>query len=392
MRNNVVNITGQIPSAPRKIVPSRLKDARLACRLNQSELAAEVSVSRQAISAFEQGEKGPDASTMIRIAEALGQPMAFFMSEDRPMFGESSVRFFRAFGTDTKRRNLMCEVFGKWSVQILKYFDDYIHFPKVDLISVSPSLTSGRYTDDEIEEAADECRRAWGLGQGPISNVISLLESKGVGVFRYKVAEEKISAFSFWNGYRPFIFMASDTSSSVRIRFDAVHELGHLILHRGTGPDELEDPKRLKVIEAEANRFAGAFLLPRSSFPNEVFTTRLDAFVALKSRWKTAIQAMVIRCRQLGIFDEDQTTNLYKQISFRKWRTVEPLDSELQIEQPKLLNRAAQLVVEAGKKIGSDIQDDLQVRVDFLAAVCNVSVGFFDPPRSPDAVSYLKLK
>ena len=76
------------------------------------------------------------------------------------------------------------------------------------------------------------------------------------------------------------------------------------MLHRGVGQEDIEDPKTLKRIEAEANRFAGALLLPRQSFPNEVFTTRLDAFVALKGRWKVAIQAMVFRCKDLGLFDE----------------------------------------------------------------------------------------
>jgi hypothetical protein len=35
-----------------------------------------------------------------------------------------------------------------------------------------------RYSHEEINEIADQCRSAWGLGLGPISNVLSLLESK----------------------------------------------------------------------------------------------------------------------------------------------------------------------------------------------------------------------
>ncbi|HEY3520768.1 MAG TPA: helix-turn-helix transcriptional regulator, partial [Rhodanobacteraceae bacterium] len=202
MANNVISIASR-DKAPsfRRLVPSRLKDARLARRLNQSDLAAAVGVSRQAISAFEQGEKSPEAATMLKIADELGQPLSFFATEDRPVFGESSVRFFRSFGPDTKRRNLMCEVFGKWSVQAAKYLDNFIHFPDVHIAYAPPPADpDGRYSDEEIENAADECRRAWGLGFGPISNVLSLLESNGIIVFRYVVPEEKISAFSFWNG------------------------------------------------------------------------------------------------------------------------------------------------------------------------------------------------
>ena len=297
MGNNVVAFHGVGRGNARRVVPSRLRDARLASRLNQSELATVIGVSRQAISAFEQGEKAPEPETLARIAGALKQSVSFFAAEDRPVFGESSARFFRAHGPDTKRRYLMCDVFGKWFVQIARYFYEFVNFPKVDLPSMSPQRPSGRYTDEEIEAAAEQCRKQWGLGLGPLSNVVGLLESKGVAVCRYEFEEEKIEAFSFWNGPRPFIFLSSDKESSARSRFDAAHELGHLILHRWIGTDDLEDPKVLKAVEREANRFAGALLLPRQSFPNEVYTTRLDAFVALKRRWKVAIQAWSIAVR-----------------------------------------------------------------------------------------------
>ena len=103
--------------------------------------------------------------------------------------------------------------------------------------------------------AAELCRIEWGLGTGPLSNVVGLLESKGVAVCRYEFAEEQIEAFSFWNGPRPFIFLSSDKNSAARARFDAAHELGHLILHRWIGSEEIEDPKVLKEVEREANRF-----------------------------------------------------------------------------------------------------------------------------------------
>jgi Zn-dependent peptidase ImmA (M78 family)/transcriptional regulator with XRE-family HTH domain len=375
--NNVVDFRNT-RAAQRRLVPTRLRDARLAKRLNQSELAAAIGVTRQAISAFEQGEKSPEADTLTRIAATLDQPMSFFSTEDRPVFGEFSVRTFRAFGPDTKRRNLMCDVLGKWFVQTARYFDDFVNYPMLDLPVVAPTSNDGRYTSEEIEVAAEECRRAWGLGVGPLSNVIALLESKGITVCRFEITDEQIDAFSFWNGPRPFIFLASDKISCVRARFDAVHELGHLILHRWVGPDELENKKILKLIEQEANRFASAFLLPRKSFPNEVYTTRLDAFIGLKRRWKVAIQAMVYRCKDLAIFDEDQVTNLYKQISARRWKTREPLDNpdEMPLEQPRLLRKAVDLLLQSGRKVADEIRAELQMSRKVIEAICNLPPGF----------------
>jgi Zn-dependent peptidase ImmA (M78 family) len=313
---------------------------------------------------------------MKKICEALEQPLSFFTNDDSPVFGEFSPRFFRAFGADTKKRNLMCEVFGKWFSQTAKYLFDMVTFPCVNLLVTSPS-EGNRYSDEEIESIAEECRRAWGLGLGPISNVVGLLETNGIAVCRSEMTGHKIEAFSFWNGTRPFIFLASDKESAVRARFDAAHELGHLILHKWVGPEELEDTKNLKLIEAEANRFAGAFLLPRKSFPNEIYTSRLDAFLDLKKRWKVAIQAMIYRCKNLGIFDDAQITNLYKQISFRKWKTKEPYDDIIPFEQPKLLKRAAEAILESGKKQGEEIVADIRINANCVAAFCGLPVNKF---------------
>jgi Zn-dependent peptidase ImmA (M78 family)/DNA-binding XRE family transcriptional regulator len=387
MAPNVVNFPSR--NLSRGLAPARLRDARLACFKNQTELAAAVSVSRQAISAFEAGEKCPDPTTMSRIAEVLNQPLTFFSAADPSTFGEVGTRFHRAYGAETKRRNLGCDVLGKWFVQTAKYLFDQVSFPVVNVPRATPIEGDG-YSEDEIEKIALDCRRAWGLGIGPISNVVGLLETNGIAVCRHEVAGEKIDAFSFWNGSRPFVFLSSDKESAVRSRFDAVHELGHIILHRWISQEELEEPKVLKRVEAEANRFAGAFLLPSTSFPNEVYTPRLDTFVDLKRRWKVAIQAMVYRCKDLGIFDEVQVTNLYKQISFRKWRTKEPLDDILPFEKPSLLRRAVELLVSSGKKMADEIVSDLRIAATVVAAFCCLSVDFFMPRTGPEFTPILK--
>jgi Zn-dependent peptidase ImmA (M78 family)/transcriptional regulator with XRE-family HTH domain len=376
---------------PRRLVPAKLRDARLAKRLNQTELAERVGVTRQAVSAYEQGEKSPDPDTLSRIASVLEQPLSYFLNGDLPTFGGESVRFFRATGPKTKRRNLACEVLGKWFVQTAKYFDGFVNFPKVDVPTFSPASEDGRYTADEIETAAEQCRSAWGLGLGPISNVIALLENKGIVVCRYKMPNETVEAFSFWNGEHPFIFLASAKESACRSRFDAAHELAHLVLHRWVGPEDLEDADSLALIEREANLFAGAFLAPQASFPTEIYTTRLDAFVALKARWKLAIKAMVVRCKQLDLFDEDQATNLYKAISARKWNTREPLDvapamgfDAIQFEQPKILNRAATLVLERGVKTPDDIAIDLSLNRSDVEQLCNLPTGVLASRQQPE--------
>lgn len=365
-------------SPGRLLIPERLVEARLACRLNQTELANAVGVTRQAVSSYEQGAKRPDPTTMVAIAERLGQPINFFTRERPATFGPSSANFYRKVGADTKRRNSACATYADWLAQAAYAFNDLVNYPEVLLPSFEPKeRDTNRYTEDEIEEIAESVREFFGLGLGPISNVVRLLESKGVIVCRIVIPDEKIEAFSFWRGERPFVFLASEKESAARSRLDAAHELGHLCLHRWIGSEEIEDPKKLKEIEREADRFAAAFLLPRKSFANEIYSPRLMAFVDLKRRWKVSIQAMVYRCKTLGIFDDQQVTNLYKQISAKKWRTHEPLDGldGLPLEQPLLLSKVASMVLEAGRMKSDVLQSALGLSPDWIESLTGLPEG-----------------
>jgi Zn-dependent peptidase ImmA (M78 family) len=211
----------------------------------------------------------------------------------------------------------------------------------------------------------------------PNNECTSLFEGNGIAACRYEMENEKIDAFSFWNGDRPFIFMASDKESVARQRYDLAHELGHLVLHKWIEPEELEVPRTLNRIETEANTFAVAFLLPQHSFPNEVYTSRLDAFIELTQRWIVSIQSMIYRCRDLGVIDDDQFTNLYKQLSYRKWIKKEPLDDPdiMPLEEPKLLRRAVEVILKGKRKHPDEILWDLNLDATLIEDFCNLSRG-----------------
>lgn len=393
--NNVVRFPGAVreENHGRRLIPSRLLEARLAKRLNQTELATLIGVSRQAISSYELGDKTPEPATMRALAEALGQPIGFFTKDETPVFGEFSTNFFRKTGSDTKRRNMACEVFARWLSQTAFVFNELVNYPAVDLPAFEPrSSTSSHYLDEEIEEIAEKVRDHFRLGLGPISNVVRLLETKGVIIARLQIPGENIEAFSYWSGQRPFIFMASEKESGARARFDVAHELGHLVLHRWVGVDDIENKDRLKEIESEADRFAGAFLMPRKSFPNEVYSPRLMAFVDLKMRWKVSIAAMIYRCKTLGLFDEQQVTNLYKQISFKKWRKMEPHDGPngLPLEQPLLLRRISELVVENGRRQKDEIKSFLSFAPEMIEQLIGLPAGYLASGQITDFEPTLK--
>lgn len=80
-----------------------------------------------------------------------------------------------------------------------------------------------------------------------------------------------------------------------------------------------------KEIEAEANRFASAFLMPKSTMLK--YTPRsfgLRDAVALKKQWKVSVAAFIFRSHDIGLLTDWQYHNLFKQLSAAGWRTDEP--------------------------------------------------------------------
>jgi Zn-dependent peptidase ImmA (M78 family) len=353
------------------LISERLTEAREACCLNMAELAKRIGVSRQAVSQYELGLKRPDAETMIRIVRELQQPVSYFTTE-RPLgSGPSGTVFFRSFKSKTKASNRAFEVWRKWVGQVSNYLGDYVNLPPVRWLRLEN--LKDQYLEDEIEQIATDCRRFWGLGDGPIANMTALLESKGCIVTLSEFGVTNVDAFSCWQGDRPFVFLGSDKQSACRSRFNAAHELAHLVLHSGISRVEIEDSKVLDRIEREANRFASAFLLPARTFPSEVFSHRLAHFVELKRRWKVAIRAMAYRCQELGLFDDDRILAFWKQMSAMGYVKTEPLDDSIHNEFPQLLKKATELLLDNNVKTPSDLLSDLRLSVATIGKACRIS-------------------
>jgi Zn-dependent peptidase ImmA (M78 family) len=148
--------------------------------------------------------------------------------------------------------------------------------------------------DCAAEEAAELVRARWGLGHTPIPNVLHLLEAHGVRVFSLSRDCPEVDAFSFWDRRIPFTLL-STTKTAERGRFEAAHELGHLVLH---GEEMPHGPQA----EAEAHRFAAAFLMPRADVlahaPQGATTNWI---LQAKRRWKVAAMALAHRLHELGL-------------------------------------------------------------------------------------------
>ena len=108
------------------------------------------------------------------------------------------------------------------------------------------------------------------------------------------------------------------------------HELGHVVMHRI--PTE--------NLEEEANEFAAEFLMPKVDIINELRPFSLPRAVALKSKWRVSIAAIVKRAYDLGVISNSKYTSLFREINYRGMRMEEPVS--LPNESPSLFKRVVE--------------------------------------------------
>ena len=101
-------------------------------------------------------------------------------------------------------------------------------------------------------------------------------------------------------------FLAADKSIACRSRFDAAHELGHLILHQKVKRSAIANPVGHQLLEKQANRFAGAFLLPEESFATDFYSSTLDALRIVKEKWLVSIAMILYRAQELEFIPIEQ--------------------------------------------------------------------------------------
>lgn len=144
-----------------------------------------------------------------------------------------------------------------------------------------------------------------------------LLETHGVLALRLPNGTDlKVDAFSTCSGRRPLVFLSRAKDDKSRSRFDAAHELGHLIVHPDTEPC-------YKLVENQAHAFAAAFLMPEDEIAGDL-PRRIDwpASHELKRKWGVSLRALVHRAHSLSRLSEASYRRANQQFSF--WDNPEP--------------------------------------------------------------------
>lgn len=357
-------------SAPAKLIPARVKEAREARGYTLEGFAEALGVTKSAVAQYELGQISPSGDAMSQIVTLTEQPPSFFttpitVSEDGMPFWRSLKRMESHHRRRIRRRLT-------WAREIVEYLNRFIDLP-------TPNIPTFDFDheiadDADIEGVADALRDEWGLGRGPIEDLVGILEVNGVTVIEESVGCQDMDAVSWWVDGRPVILLAAEDRLGPRKNFNLAHELGHLVLHSLV---EL-DAKNLDRVEKQANRFASAFLMPQESFGSEVIGTSLNYLLSLKLRWNVAVAAIGYRAKDLGILSKSQYGYLLRQMNARGIRKKEPYDEEITTSKPQLIGHAVKMLIDHGVQSKSQITSALAKNPKDLEAICGLPAGFLD--------------
>lgn len=297
------------------------------------ELANKIGVTERSVSSYEKGTQIPEPSTLSRISEILKFPEAFFFGDD-PEVPTPDIASFRSLSKMTASQRDSALGAGAIALLLNDWIESRFDLPEPnvpDLGSERNNSASGQIDveSQEIEEypalqatqapeaAAEILRAHWGIGNNSIKNLIALLESKGIRVYSLAIDAKEVDAFSMWSGGRPFMFL-NTFKSAERCRFDAAHELGHLVLHQHGHPQGID-------VEREANAFASAFLMPRASvLARAPRSATIKSLIKFKKYWSVSVAALNYRLHSLGLISDWTYRTLCIQIAQEGFRTSEP--------------------------------------------------------------------
>jgi Zn-dependent peptidase ImmA (M78 family)/transcriptional regulator with XRE-family HTH domain len=334
-------VTLDAQSAAALFAPRKLTQARQMLAITRAELARRAGVSAAAISQYETGAMRPRPTTVAQLALVLNVPLAFLTESGAELaLPDVQTSFFRSLRRTTQRDRERAAAFAGLLAQLVAELEQRVTLPPSEAF---PDLALDPDDDpDDAEAAAKVLRDIWQLGLTPIPNVVRLIERHGVIVARLPLSDD-VDAFSWAGEPRALVLLGDKKRNYERSRFDAAHELAHIVLHAA-------DPEPANpAMERQAHRFAGALLIPTEAIRDEWPRGRWDwsQLVRVKQRWGISINALLLRARDLQLLTPTSFENKIKYVSRMGWRRREP-GPQLPPEQPDLLNQALGLLIQNG--------------------------------------------
>jgi len=301
--------------------------ARLSRGMKQAELAARVGVSQGTLSKLESGIGSISDDDLQALSAALGYPPRFFSMRSR-VDGGSVAELYH----NRKRKLTTAVALNKaYACATIRR----IHIERLlnaaePIDAQFPYYPTADY--DEPARTARTVRAALELPNGPVFDIVAVIENAGGIIIACAFDSRQIDGFSRWrhNELPPLFFVNGDAPPD-RLRWTLAHELGHVVMHTNADPyDRMEE---------EANLFAAEFLTPAQLIKPQLLNLTFPRLAGLKTQWKVSIQALIMRAYQLNVISNRQRTYFFTQLSRAGYRLREPVELDPPRENPRALYR-----------------------------------------------------
>ena len=309
---------------------NRIKMLRLAHGFSLEALSAQMGglVTKQALSKYESGLSMPSPVVLAKLAAALNVKAAQLWAE--PTY-QIEVVAYRKKAKLTKTDSAHIESRFKLELERRVVIQDLTN-------STPPPLCVQQFPVDTIEqaeEAANQLRVYWNLGQDPIGNLTNTLESFFVHVIEFQTGEDFDGISGIARDAKSKIKATAVASrgnlTGERQRSNLAHEVAHIVMKVGAKMDE----------EKAARRFAGAFLAPAKTLLQEVGTKRshlpMGELALHKRRFGMSMQSLIYRLHELGVITDVYYRQWFQIFSRQGFRKAEPLP--LPAEKPEWFQR-----------------------------------------------------
>ena len=279
---------------------TRLKLARKMAGMSLQDLSDVLvnKVTKQALSKYEQGEMNPTSDVLLAIANAFKLKPDYFLKKKSLELGQ--ILFRKRAALSKKDEEAIVE-------KVRDYVERYIELEEILNLQnpfINPLVSFKVEIKNDIERAATKLREDWKLGDNPISNIVEMLELKGIKVIIIDDVDALDGLAVFTSSGIPIVVVNKQGKSIERIRFTIVHELAHLLLDLSV----LENDHKKE--EEWCHFFSSCVLIPSHMLLKMIGNGKrtyvyINELIKIKEYFGISIRAIVHRLRALEIITDN---------------------------------------------------------------------------------------
>lgn len=280
---------------------TRLKLARRMAGMSLQDLADTLQgqITKQSLNKYELGLMLPTSEILNRISKALNLKPDYFLKPTNVAIGE--IQFRKQVSLSKKIEEAVIE-------KARDYIERFLEIENILSLGtkfVNPLSGDVVQNSADVELAAQKLRNVWDLGNAPLSNIVQILEQKGVKVFLIDEVDQFDGFAAYATDGIPLVVVNTKDRSVERVRFTIIHELAHLLLEFNgmVNTDK-------KLVEKFCHLFSSCFLLPTSQLIDLIggkirSYIKIEELIIIKEQFGISIRAIAHRLKELKIITEN---------------------------------------------------------------------------------------